>query len=80
MCTKLRVNTIQAAGPPQRQLPLPRQPGTVGILSSWLLAAQRWRHVRHAIRQAARHDDRMLKDIGMHRSEIERAVRCGRDR
>ena len=72
---------IEAAG--QRQPPTPwwkQLTGKAGtILSSWLVAAARWRRVRRAIQEVARLDDRMLKDIGIHRSEIERAVRCGRD-
>ena len=44
-------------------------------LSSWFMAVARRRRIRRAIRQVAQHDDRMLKDIGIHRSEIERAVR-----
>ena len=51
---------------------------TLMTLSSWLVAAARWRRVRRAIQEVARLDDRMLKDIGIHRSEIERAVRWGR--
>jgi uncharacterized protein YjiS (DUF1127 family) len=50
------------------------------ILISYLAAAARWRRIRRAIQEVAQHDDRMLKDIGVHRSEIERAVRCGRAR
>jgi uncharacterized protein YjiS (DUF1127 family) len=43
-----------------------------------LAAAARWLRIRRAIQEVAQHDDLMLKDIGIHRSEIERAVRCGR--
>ena len=71
MHMNLLVDTIEAAGQRQR-----RKAGT--ILSSWLVAAARWRRVRRAIQEVARLDDRMLKDIGIHRSEIERAVRRGR--
>jgi uncharacterized protein YjiS (DUF1127 family) len=62
--------------------PTPRQlAAKLGtILISCLAAAARWRRIRRAIREVAQHDDRMLKDIGIHRSEIERAVRCGRAR
>jgi uncharacterized protein YjiS (DUF1127 family) len=50
------------------------------ILISHLAAAVRWRRIQRAIQEVARHDDQMLKDIGIHRSEIERAVRWGRAR
>ena len=50
------------------------------ILNSYFMAAARWRRIQRAIQEVAQHDDRMLKDIGIHRSEIERAVRCGRAR
>jgi len=56
--------------------PLARKLGT--ILTSGLMAAARWHRIRRAIHEVAQHDDRMLKDMGIHRSEIERAVRCGR--
>jgi uncharacterized protein YjiS (DUF1127 family) len=58
--------------------PLAGKLGT--ILSSGLMAAARWHRIRRAIHEVAQHDDRMLKDMGIHRSEIERAVRCGRAR
>ena len=80
MHVKLLVDTIEAAG--QRQPPpllsgqLAGKAGT--ILSSWLAAAARWHRVRRAVQEVARLDDRMLKDIGIHRSEIESAVRWGR--
>ena len=82
MHMKLLVDTIEAAGQRQPPPPLLRQlAGKAGtILSSWLAAAARWHRIRRAIQEVTRHDDRMLKDIGIHRSEIERAVRCGRDR
>jgi uncharacterized protein YndB with AHSA1/START domain len=53
---------------------------TLMTLSFWLVAAARWCRIRRAIQQVAQLDDRMLKDIGIHRSEIERAVRWGRAR
>ena len=80
MHMNLLVDTIGAAGQRQRPTRWSRQlAGKAGtILNSWLVAAARWRRVRRAIQEVARLDDRMLKDIGIHRSEIERAVRRGR--
>ena len=82
MHMKQTVDTIEAAGQRRPSPPWSGQlAGKAGtILSSWLVAAARWRRIRRAIQEVARHDDRMLKDIGIHRSEIERAVRCGRAR
>ena len=79
MHMNLLVDTIEAAGQRQRLTRWSRQlVGKAGtILSSWLVAAARWRRVRRAIQEVARLDDRVLKDIGIHRSEIERAVRGG---
>jgi uncharacterized protein YjiS (DUF1127 family) len=49
------------------------------ILRAYVIAAARWYLTRCAIRAVAKLDDRILKDMGIDRSEIERAVRCGRD-
>jgi uncharacterized protein YjiS (DUF1127 family) len=82
MQTKLLLDTTDATGQAKAAEILldaaRRKLGT--ILRSWLMAVARWRRIRRAIHEVAQHDDRMLKDIGIHRSEIERAVRCGRAR
>jgi uncharacterized protein YjiS (DUF1127 family) len=82
MQTKLLLDTTDATGQAKAAgifLDAARRKlGT--ILRSWLMAVARWRRIRRAIQEVAQHDDRMLKDIGIHRSEIERAVRCGRAR
>jgi uncharacterized protein YjiS (DUF1127 family) len=60
------------------------------ILDAWLAAATRggaWLvaviadelRSRRDMRQLAAMDDRMLKEVGLHRSEIEYSVRYGRD-
>ena len=50
-----------------------------GVASKW----RRWRHEREIaalVADLAELDDRTLRDIGIpHRSQIEQAVRCGRD-
>jgi uncharacterized protein YjiS (DUF1127 family) len=80
----LILHTTEATGQAQRprSSPRPRQlAAKLGmILRAWLMAAARWYRIRRAIHEVAQRDDRMLKDIGIHRSEIERAVRCGRAR
>ena len=47
---------------------------------SWLIAAtgREWR-IRRDLRRLAAMDDRMLKDIGLGRCEVEYRVRYGRD-
>jgi uncharacterized protein YjiS (DUF1127 family) len=84
MRTNVFLGTVEAIGQtqPRSSLLMPRQlPGKLAtILSSWFMAGARWYRIRRAIYQVAQHDDRMLKDIGIDRSEIERAVRCGRER
>jgi len=63
------------------QTPQPRPSSrALGILSSWLMAAASRHRIRLAVHELAERDDRSLKDMGIHRSEIERAVRCGRTR
>ena len=41
-------------------------------------AVSRWRRLRREARRLMAFDDRMLRDIGLGRGEIERAVRGGR--
>jgi uncharacterized protein YjiS (DUF1127 family) len=40
----------------------------------------RWHRARHATRQLMALDDRMLRDIGHGRGEVERAAATGRER
>jgi uncharacterized protein YjiS (DUF1127 family) len=48
--------------------------------SLWLIAAiANELRIRRDIRQLAAMDDYMLKDIGLHRGEIEYSVRYGKD-
>jgi uncharacterized protein YjiS (DUF1127 family) len=49
--------------------------------AAWLIAViVNELHVRRDIRQLAAMDDHMLKDIGLHRCELEDGVRHGRGR
>ena len=48
--------------------------GLVGLIG----ALARERELRRSMRALASFDDRMLRDIGLTRSDIERAVRSGR--
>jgi uncharacterized protein YjiS (DUF1127 family) len=48
------------------------------ILKACALAVARWYLTRRTIHTVAQLDDRMLKDMGIDRSEIERVVTCGR--
>src|SRR5215813_11833613 len=48
------------------------------MTSRWASGYAAWRERRRALRELAALDDRMLKDIGVSRWEIESAV-CGRD-
>ena len=48
-------------------------------VSSFLLSMAERRRLRRATRELEAMDDHMLKDIGVGRSEIMRAVRYGRD-
>ena len=48
---------------------------------AWLVAAIAHElHIRRDMRQLAAMDDHMLKDIGLHRCELEDGVRHGRSR
>jgi uncharacterized protein YjiS (DUF1127 family) len=80
--TKLLLDTADATGQAKAsEILVAAAHGKLGtILRSWLMAAARWHRIRRAMHEVALHDDRMLKDMGIHRSEIERAVRCGRAR
>ncbi len=46
-------------------------------LSRWAGACTVWLERRRAVRELAAMDDRMLKDLGIHRSDIERLVHDG---
>jgi len=70
--------TAQTPQPGSWSRPLAGKLGTV--VSSWLVAAARRHRIRRAVHELAERDDRNLKDMGIHRSEIERTVRCGRAR
>ena len=82
MYKKLVPGAVQAtAQTPQPRPSLRPLAGKLGtILCSWLMAAARWHRARRAVHELADRDDRILKDMGIHRSEIERAVRRGRAR
>ena len=84
MSRVLLLDTGEATAPtrrPRSSMSLRRTfGGLAAILNAWCMAAARWYRIRRAIHDVAQHDDRMLKDIGIHRSEIERAVRTGRAR
>jgi uncharacterized protein YjiS (DUF1127 family) len=41
-------------------------------------AVARWHRLRHDTRRLMALDDRLLRDVGLGRSEVERAVRGGR--
>jgi uncharacterized protein YjiS (DUF1127 family) len=45
-----------------------------------LVAVARWCRTRYAIQRVAQLDNRMLRDIGIDRSEMESVVRHGRPR
>jgi uncharacterized protein YjiS (DUF1127 family) len=47
----------------------------IGDLKRWQSAFKTWRRERAAINALGALSDRQLKDIGLHRSEITRAVR-----
>lgn len=49
-------------------------PESIGIIKRWLRASFRKWHRRKMIASLSALDDRTLWDIGIHRSEIERAV------
>jgi uncharacterized protein YjiS (DUF1127 family) len=59
-----------------------RAAGWKGLLTSageWRSALAAWRRKRRAEHELAQLDDRMLRDIGIDRSEIRRVVRFGRE-
>jgi uncharacterized protein YjiS (DUF1127 family) len=82
MHKKLLPGAIEAiAQTPQPRSASRRLTGKLGtILSSWLMAVARWHRIGRAAHELAERDDRILKDMGIHRGEIEHAVRCGRAR
>ena len=47
-------------------------------LSSLIRSFAAWRRYRAAVQQLASLDDRALRDIGLNRTQIRRAVLCGR--
>jgi hypothetical protein len=69
------------------QVGAPRPQSLVGNLLAGLLAGARWLAVglakelaaRRAMRSLASLDDRMLRDIGLERGQIDHAVRQGRE-
>lgn len=52
----------------------------LSTLSTALAAYATWRRQRKAVAELRRLDDRTLRDLGLHRSEIRMAVRYGTDR
>ena len=61
--------------------PLSVRPGKRITVAMWFYTAQiiKWRALKRLERDLERIDDRMLKDIGLDRSEIRRVVRFGRE-
>lgn len=91
MIASLDVSSMEAAMPDvstvRSHAPRPRQPTIFDACLAaaarglaWLIAAIAHElRIRRDMRQLAAMDDHMLKDIGLHRGEIEHCVRYGRE-
>jgi uncharacterized protein YjiS (DUF1127 family) len=70
------VQTISGASSERRAVALhPCVRELSGTLKRWQFAFKTWRSERAAVNARGALSDRQLKDIGLHRSEITRAVR-----